>query len=217
MSHTPSPTSPIDPERLAELHQLLAKAVPADLPDEQRLPMLLELADLCIALGQVKEAEDNLRQQALPIAKRLGEIPVTLIILGKLADLLAARGELDAAIEQQQERRQLAEGQAHDATLAHIKFSIAQLRLQRGDHRQGAAQAIFEDLADAYSIVKKLGQADGVGAIGLVLAQMLALGGDRAAALKVADTAEAAFRHLDDHANVEQVQSLRDAISGMAS
>lgn len=211
----PTPTSPAASGRLAELHQLLAKAVPANLPDEQRLPMLLELADLCAALGQHQEAENNLRQQALPCASRLADPATQSLIHSKIADLLLAQGQIDAAIAEQQLRLPLT---ASDdlAGLAHIKFSLAQLRLQRGDHRQGAAQAIFEDLADAYSTAKKLGQADGVGGIGLLLAQMLAMGGDKDGALRVADEAEAAFRHLDDSANVAQVLSMREAIKGIA-
>lgn len=216
------PTSPLDnplaaladPARLAELDKLLDNAVPADLPEQQRLPMLLEMADLRAAIGQGQAAEESLRQQALPIAERLCDRHSQGLIHGKIADLLAARGDLDAALAEQQLRLPLAGSSEDENTLAHVKFSIAQLRLQRGDHRQGAAQAIFEELADAYSIVKKLGQADGVGSIGLLLAQMLALGGEREAALRVTTEAEAAFRHLDDSANVAQVLSLREAIIG---
>lgn len=215
-----SPNNPLavlaDPSRLAELHQLLANAVPANLPDQQRLPMLLEMADLRAALGQAQEAEKSLRQEALAIAERLGDKPSQSLIHSKIADLQAAAGDFDAALAEQQRRLPLTE--LDDlAGLAHIKFSCAQLRLQRGDHRQGAAQAIFEELADAYSIAKKLGQADGVGSIGLLLAQMLALGGEREAALRVTNEAEAAFRHLDDNANVAQVLSLREAIVGAAN
>lgn len=210
MPTTPPPTD----KQLAELHQVLAKAVPTDLPDEQRLPMLLEMADLCATLGQHQEAENNLRQQALPCASRLNDLATQSLIHNKIADLLLAQGNLDAAIAEQRLRQPLTAAD-DQAGQAHIKFSIAQLRLHRGDHRQGAAQAIFEDLADAYSTAKKLGQADGVGGIGLLLAQMLAMGGDKDGALRVTDEAEAAFRHLGDEANVAQLLSMRDAITGL--
>ncbi len=216
MPTSAAPLSAPDAEQLEQVHQLLANAVPADIPDEQRLPMLLEIADLSAALGQGQEAEISLRQEALPTAVRLGDRIQQSLIHSKIADLLVARGDVDAAIAEHQLRQPLTDAD-DQSSQAHLKYSIAHLRLQRGDHRQGAAQEIFEDLADAYSTAKSLGQADGVGSIGLLLAQMLAIGGETTMALKITEEAEAAFRHLDDNANIAQVLSLRDAISARAS
>ena len=48
--------------------------------------------------------------------------------------------------------------------IAHIRFSCAQIRLDRGDHEKGGIQAIFEELSEAYEISLKLQRPDFIGA-----------------------------------------------------
>ncbi|HNA67614.1 MAG TPA: hypothetical protein PLD21_08180, partial [Rhodocyclaceae bacterium] len=98
--------------------------------------------------------------------------------------------------------------------LAHILYSRAQIRLQRGDHHDSGLQAIYEDLARAYAILVKLGRPDGIGAVGTLLAQMLAMGGLRSEALQVLETAEAAWRKIGQMQQVARVAELRQMIEG---
>jgi hypothetical protein len=58
-----------------------------------------------------------------------------------------ARGELDQALELNEQRRPIAEMLRDIDSLAHIHFLNAQIRLERGDHERGALQTIYEDLA----------------------------------------------------------------------
>ena len=98
--------------------------------------------------------------------------------------------------------------------IAHIKFSIARIRLQRGDHQAGGLQQIHEDLAEAFIISLKLGRPDFIGCIGQLLAQILAMGGQQDEALDVLDGAEAAFVKIGDTQGLGLVKQLREMIRG---
>ena len=96
--------------------------------------------------------------------------------------------------------------------IAHTRFASAQLRLGRGDHETGGIQAIYEDLAHAFAILQKLQRPDGIAVVGMLLAQVLAMGGLRDEALQVLDAAEQGFRTLSNDAGVQQIEQLRQAI-----
>jgi len=96
--------------------------------------------------------------------------------------------------------------------IAHAKFSTAQIRLQRGDHQTGGLQQIYQDLDEAFTISLKLGRPDFIGWIGQLLAQVLAMGGQQDAALKVLDHAEAAFDKMGNAQGLGYVKQLRDMI-----
>ncbi|HMV64396.1 MAG TPA: hypothetical protein PKE01_13730, partial [Rhodocyclaceae bacterium] len=136
------------------------------------------------------------------------------VTLGKIADIHMARGEFDEALVLQEMRLPVAEQMGDIGGLAHILYSRAQIRLQRGDHHDSGLQAIYEDLARAYAILVKLGRPDGIGAVGTLLAQMLAMGGLRSEALQVLETAEAAWRKIGQMQQVARVAELRQTIGG---
>jgi len=241
--------------RLAELRQLLGEDTATDIPDEFRLNLLLEQAELYESLGQWDLADRALRQQALPLAERLGDVRSKAVTQGQIADILMARGELDEAlrIRTQEElpvyerlgdvrskavtqgriadilmaRGELDEALAlHEQRLpvalkmndidsvAHIRFSMAHIRLQHGDHERGGLQTIQEELAEAFAISRKLDRPDFIGAIGQLLAQVLALGSRQDEALAVLDQAESAYRRLADGQGEVRVRQLREAIAG---
>jgi tetratricopeptide (TPR) repeat protein len=84
--------------RLAVLHQQLDGEGSTTIPDDFRLNLLLEQADLYKSLGQWDLANQKLRQEALPLAERLGDARGEALALGRIADILADRGELDEAL-----------------------------------------------------------------------------------------------------------------------
>ncbi len=90
---------------------------------------------------------------------------------------------------------------------------IASALLGTGGLEQGRAQEIYEALAESYAIARHLQLPDGIAAVGVLLAQVLAIGGHRDDALGVLQEAEAAFRKLGDANGVERVQNLRETIS----
>ncbi|MBK1730309.1 hypothetical protein [Thiococcus pfennigii] len=61
--------------------------------------------------------------------------------------------------------------------------------------------------------MRRLGRPDGIGAVGLLLAQVLAIGGHRDEALAVLDEAEAALAKLGRTAALEQVRERRRLIA----
>ena len=86
--------------------------------------------------------------------------------------------------------------------------------VRRGDHQTGGIQEIYNDLAEAFAITLKLGYADGIGAVGELLAQVLAMGGHKDDALTVLDHAEAAYTKLGNAQGIEGVRQLRKMIGG---
>ncbi len=61
-----------------------------------------------------------------------------------------------------------------------------------GQHRSGVLQRIHDDLDEAFAISRRLGRPDAIGAVGELLAQVLALAGERQPALQVLAFAEEA-------------------------
>ena len=131
---------------------------------------------------------------------------------GKIADILASRGQLDEALALHEQRLPVAERLGDINSLAHIRYSMAALRLQRGEHESGGLQRIHDDLVAAFAITRQLDRPDGIGWVGQLLAKVLAMGGEREEAQDVLTLAEAAFARLDNAAGLAQVRALREAI-----
>ncbi len=84
----------------------------------------------------------------------------------------------------------------------------------RGDHNQGEIQTIFEELNAAFKIFEHLENPDGIGAVGTLLAQILAMGSHIEEALIVLDKAERAFERMGQQAGTDHCRALRAKISG---
>jgi hypothetical protein len=152
-------------------------------------------------------------QEQLPVYERLGDVRSKAVTQGKIADILQARGELDEALALHEQRLPIAELLRDIDSIAHIKFSIASLRLQRGDHNTGGIQQIYKDLSEAFGISLKLGRPDFIGGIGQLLVQVLAMGGQRDEALKVLKHTEETFDKLGNTWGLTRVRQLREMIS----
>lgn len=86
--------------------------------------------------------------------------------------------------------------------------------LQGGGLEAGRIQEIYEALAEAFAIARRLGLPDGIAFVGVQLAQIMALGGLRDGALGVLDEAEAAFTTLNHADGIAHVRALRAQIAG---
>ncbi|MDD2892882.1 MAG: tetratricopeptide repeat protein [Halothiobacillaceae bacterium] len=161
-----------------------------------RAVTLGKIADVFQARGQTNEALRILQEELLPVFEKLGDVRSRAVTLGRIADVFQARGQLDEALALQEERMPIAEKMQDVDSIAHIRYSRARIRLQRGDHERGGLQEINEDLAFAFDICRKLEQPDGIGAVGRLLAQVLSMRGLRTEALGVLDVAESAWRKL---------------------
>jgi hypothetical protein len=89
---------------------------------------------------------------------------------------------------------------------------IASGLLAGGALEAGRIQEVFDALAESYAIARQLRIPDGIAHVGVQLAQILALGGQREQALKVLDEAGAAFHKLGDTDGIAHIQTLRDQI-----
>ena len=99
-------------------------------------------------------------------------------------------------------------------SIAHIRQAIARLRMQRGEYRSGGLQQIHDDLAEAFAISRQFGRPDAIGAVGELLAQVLAMAGDCEQELQVLALAEEAFATIGDRDGVQRVRALRLEIAG---
>ena len=171
-----------------------------------------QIADIHYARGELDEALRIRIEEQLPVFEKLGDVRSRAVTLGKIAQIHQARGELDQALELNEQRRPIAEMLRDINGLAHIHFLNAQIRLERGDHERGALQAIYEDLAAAYELNIKLGRPDGIGGVGSILAQVMAMGGLKDEVPVVLNTAEAAFRKLGNPEGIAHIAKLRQMI-----
>ncbi len=172
-----------------------------------------KIADILQARGELDEALRIRREEQLPIYERLGDVREKAATQGKIADILLARGELDEALRiRTEEQLPVYERLGYVEGIAHGKFAAAAIRLARGDHKTGAIQAIHDDLAESFSIVRRLRQPDGIGAVGEIFANVLAMLGRRRQALQVLEKAKLAFKQTRSDSGLTRVRELRKRI-----
>jgi hypothetical protein len=108
--------------------------------------------------------------------------------MGKIADILQASGDLEEALRIPRDEElpvfdPLGEVRERSVTLQKIAVCL----IEGGGIQQGRIREIYDALAESYAIARKLRIPDGVAAVGISLAQVLALGGHREQALQVLD------------------------------
>ncbi len=176
-----------------------------------------QIADILMARGQLDEALKVFNEEVLPAMDRLGDVRSRAVTMGKIADILMARGQLDEALAMHSERLPIAEAMGDADSIAHIKFNRASIRLRRGDWDKGETQPIFDDLAEAFAIARKMGRTDFVAGIGAQLGQVLALAGQPEEGLALLDQAADAFATLQRDEGVAQIRALQDQIRASES
>jgi hypothetical protein len=135
------------------------------------------------------------------------------VTMGKIANILEARGELDEALRiHLEERLPVAQRMQNRSSIAHIRYCCARIRLARGGWEQDEASLIAEELAESYGIIRQLGRADGIANAGALFAQVLAATGRPEEALTVLDEAAAAFAKLQNAQGLARVRALQDEI-----
>ena len=169
-------------------------------------------AETLLAEGRLEEALTILTDEVLAVFERLDDTREKAITQGRIAEVLVALGRLDEAMSLHVERLPAVTALGDQEGLAHIRFSMANIRLARGEHESGKLQEIYEELAEAFQISCQLGQPDAIGGIGLLLAQVLAMGGLRDEAFETLNIVEDAFTALRDLDGVEHVRELCEAI-----
>jgi len=180
----------------------------------ERAVTLGKIADIHYARGELDAAPRILIDQLLPVFEKLGDVRSRAVTLGQIAQIHQARGELDQALALNEQRRPIAESLGDLDSLAHIGFLSARIRLERGDHQRGELQAIHDDLAKSFAINCKLEHPNGIGAVGVLLAHVLALGGLKDEALEILKAAEQAWSKLGNTQGIANIAALRAMIAG---
>lgn len=176
-----------------------------------------KIADILQARGQVDEALRIYTDEELPVYERLGDVRSKAVTLSRIADILQARGQLEAALALHRQRLPMVEGMRDADGIAHAHFSIARIQLDLGEHERGELQTIHEHLEKAFSISLQMHGAYAIASIGPLLAQVLAMRGEKDAALAALEQAEIASAKLDDKANTERIRQLRSQIDPSTS
>jgi hypothetical protein len=173
------------------------------------------IADILQGRGDTDQALRIRREEEVPVYERLGDERARAITMGQIADILQGRGETDEALRiRREEEVPVYERLGDVCSLAVTLQQIADALLAAGGLEHGRIQEIYEALAEAFAIFQRLGLPDGIAFNGSLLAQVLAIGGQRDDALTVLDAAEAGFSKLGHADGLDHVASLRAAIRG---
>jgi len=172
------------------------------------------IADILQDRGQTDEALRIRQEEELPVYERLGDVRSRAVTMGKIADILEARGQTDEALEMHLSRLDDAQTIRDIDSIGHIRASCARIRLSRGDHEtsQERLQTIFEELREAFTIYKKLQKPDGIGPVGFLYAQVLAMGGLQNEALEVIADARSALQSLNNQEGLDALGKLETMI-----
>jgi len=132
------------------------------------------------------------------------------VTMGQIADILQQRGETDEALRIYVEECLPVMQQIQDMdSLAHIRFFCARIRLERSGLQGDEGQTIIDELAESFTLFRKLQRVDGIAIVGSLLGQVLAAVGLRKEALTVLDHAAAAFDRLQQAAQAAQLRALQ--------
>jgi hypothetical protein len=172
-----------------------------------------QIADILQARGETDEALRIRREEELPVYERLGDVRSRAVTMGQIADILQARGETDEALRIRREEElpvyeRLGDVRSRSVTLQKIAGAL----IAAGGLEDGRIQEIADALLESFNIAQRLGLAEGIGFVGLQLAQVLARGGLRTKALSVLDLAEAAFQKLGNNQAIAAAANIRNAI-----
>lgn len=119
------------------------------------------------------------------------------------------RGETDEALRiHLAERLPVAQMSQDMGSVAHVRFSCAQIRIRRGGLQDGEGQLIFDELAEAFGLYQQLQRADGIAIVGAMLGQVLAAAGVTSEAATVLEKSAAAFDTIGQPQQAAQIRAI---------
>ncbi|SMF65802.1 Tetratricopeptide repeat-containing protein [Azospirillum oryzae] len=160
-----------------------------------RAVTLGDIARLKAGRGLVDEAL-ALHEEQLAIFSDLGDVRERAVTLGDIARLKAGRGFVDEALALYQELLAICEKLGDLDGQANCRWSRAMLHLRKPSIGGDEFNAAFDDLAIAYRILKQTGRVDGIAAVGLDLARVLARIGGYEKARELAEQSLALFTQI---------------------
>jgi tetratricopeptide (TPR) repeat protein len=201
--------------RRDELDEALRIRTEEQLPIFERLGYVREIAitkgqiaNILFHRGELDEALRLRTEEQLPVLERLGDVRAIAIAKGRIAKIFTQKGDLvrarDLHLERLETNRRLNDGDGIAATLS----DLAQCGLASRDVVEVAPK-----LAEAYSILEKIGRAEPLAAVGFSYGQMLAGVGKRDQAIAVLRTSAAASRKLGQSEQVAQMEQLIEQLT----
>ena len=172
-----------------------------------------EIADVFEMRGDLEEALRIRREEQLPVFERLGDLRSAAVTKGKIADVVQMRGDLEEALRIRREEELPVYERLGDLRGKSVAlFAIGRLLLSKGDPGQREVHGALNAFSEAFQIARSLGIADGIGAVGLNLAALLAQIGQPDPAEEILAAAEEAFHRLSEPNGLEAVRSVRAMI-----
>ena len=143
----------------------------------------------------------------LGIFEALGDKRARAVTLGDIARIRADKGEVDAALQLQQERLAANKALGDQDGIAAASWDLAQLEMSRQNF-----PAAFPLLAQAYAILQQTGRLDGICMVGTVLGQFLCAMGQREEGLAILTRSRDGFVKLGQAPMAQQTQALLDQL-----
>jgi tetratricopeptide (TPR) repeat protein len=199
-------------ERIGETQQqrrLLTKGLKLQSDDK------IAMAQVAVEHATATQSDDPVK--ALETLKKVAElfeqaqaVREKAVTMGQIADILTGRGETDEALRIHiEERLPIAEAMKDLDSIAHTRFSCAQIRLERGGMEQGEIQTIYDELVESFEINFKLQRVDGIAHSGMMLGQLLIMCGQSEDARILLKHSATAFEILQ---NPQQAQKIRNLL-----
>ena len=124
-------------------------------PNEIRLKLTDELADILFGLGELDAALRIRQEEELPVYEKLGDVLSRAMTQGRIADILHSRGELDAALRIRQEEELPVYEKLGDVRAligGRAKLAITLLKSRKKGHKEQASALLGLALSDAQKL-----------------------------------------------------------------
>ena len=180
----------------------------------ERAVTMGKIADILRQRGEIDEALRIRQEEQLPVYERLGDVRSRAVTMGKIADILQQRGEIDEALRIHLEERLPVAEATHDMdSIAHIRFSCAVLRMDRGVFEQGEVPLILAELTESFGLARTLQRVDAVARVGSVLGQVLAATGAVNEATAVFNQSAEAYDRIGYERQAAEVREFVDRLT----
>jgi hypothetical protein len=151
----------------------------------------------------------------MPLYEQIGDLRSKSVTLGQISDILYMRGETEEALRiRQEDQLPLCKKLGDVRELSVVLQKIGVYALELSQFSPEGIRNSRNSLEESYSIAVQQRMLDGIVGVGQILAQVLALDGDKEKAYKVLDQVEAAYIKLGDQRGLDFIAQIRADIEG---
>ena len=128
--------------------------------------------------------------------------------LGDIARIMVSRGEVDEALKLHQQRLPIYKALDDQAGIANTLWGMARLEMNAENFQQ-----TYENLAQAYAILVKIGRLDGICVVGGDLGRILCMDGHKEEGLEILTRSRDGFTKLGQPQMAAQIDQMIAAIN----